>query len=252
MDIFSKAHPWVIFSLILMAVVIGLLLCTPARKDTIGQAKYDALAQKVKDTARYYEDVIRSKDSIRINEAAIATADQREKLSTYQQALTGAQSTINRLTAQVRAAKAEPKDNTWVEVSPNYVKGCDSLTDHIADLGKMVDDYEQESAELMKLLSYEVSIRDSVLNNEREFNAKFRAQLDNCMLQLKGKVDAKQRVQIYAGMGVLGNQINPIGGAQVNLGLRARNSQMYEVTGMMVGNTWYAGVGTKFLLTLRR
>lgn len=239
------------FSLLLLAVVIGLLLCKPARKDTISKAKYDALEQKVKDTARHYEEMLKA-DSAAINHAEQATADQRERLIVAQGALSGAQVTITRLTAQVRAAKQEPKDNTWIEVSPNYVKNCDSLTDHIADLGKKVSEYEGQSAELVKLMSYEVTIRDSVLNNEREFNAKFRAQLDKCMLQLKGKVDAKQRVQLYAGMGVLGNKINPISGAQVNLGLRARNMQMYEVTGMMVGNTWYAGVGTKFLITFRR
>lgn len=234
-----------------LVVIIGLLLCKPRRTDTVSKAQYDALEQKVKDTANYYEEMLKA-DSAAINNAEQATADQRERLIVAQGALSGAQVTINRLTEQVRSAKAEPKDNTWIEVSPNYVKGCDSLADHIADIGKMVDEYEEQSTELVKLMSYEVSIRDSVLNNEREFNAKFRAQLDNCMVQLKGKVDAKQRVQIYAGLGVLGNKINPIGGAQVNLGLRARNMQMYEVTGMMVGNTWYAGVGTKFLITFRR
>lgn len=239
-----------ILFLIALVVIMGLLLCTPKRTDSASKEKYAALEQKVKDTARYYEEILKA-DSAAINYAEQATADQREKLDTYQRALTGAQVTINRLTAQVRAAKQEPKDNNWVEVSPNYVKGCDSLTDQVAGLNTRISEYEEQSAEMVKLLGYEVSIRDSVLNNERAFNAKFRSQLDNCMLQLKGKVEAKQRVQIYAGMGVLGNKINPIGGAQVNLGLRARNSQMYEVTGLMVGHTWYAGVGTKFLITFK-
>lgn len=251
MDIFSKAHPWVLFSLILMAVVIGLLLCTPARKDTIGQAKYDALEQKVKDTARYYEELLKA-DSAAINSAEQATADSREQAEVYRREAAAQQGTIDRLVAKIRGAKTETPDDSFVKVSPNYVEGCDSLAEQNTALKQSNQQYEDQNAETMKLMSYEVSIRDSVLSNEREFNAKFRAQLDNCMLQLKGKVDAKQRVQIYAGMGVLGNQINPIGGAQVNLGLRARNSQMYEVTGMMVGNTWYAGVGTKFLLSLRK
>jgi peptidoglycan hydrolase CwlO-like protein len=250
MDIINKAHPWVLFSLILMGVIIFLLLCTPARKPLEDPA-HKALIKAKDDTLAAYKSM-RARDSVAIDHAGQVTADQEEKLTVYKYALTDAQTTINRLAAKVKGAKAEPKDNTWVEVSPNYVKGCDSLADQVTGLNTRISEYEQESAELVKLMSYEVSLRDSVLNNEREFNAKFRAQLDNCMMQLKGKVDAKQRAQLYAGMGLIGNKVNPLGGAQVNLGLRARNSQMYEVTGMVVGNTWYAGVGTKFLISFKR
>lgn len=236
--------------MISVVVIFTIAICTP-RRQPVNDPAVQALIKAKDDTLAAYR-ASRAKDSIALNNAGQATADQRERLEVAQGALTTAQVTINRLTAQIRSAKQEPKDNTWVEVSPNYVKGCDSLTGVVTSLNGHISEYEQQSAELVKLMSYEVSIRDSVLNNERDFNAKFRAQLDNCMLQLKGKVDAKQRVQLYAGMGVLGNQINPIGGAQVNLGLRARNSQMYEVTGAMVGNTWYAGVGTRFLISFNK
>lgn len=247
----SKANPWLLFLVVGLVIAIQIAICTPAAKDTVNAAKYEALIKAKDDTLTAYK-AARARDSIVINSAQQATADQSERLDVAQGALSTAQITINRLTAQVRAAKQEAKDNSWVEVSPNYVKGCDSLADHVDGLNARISEYDEQSAELVKLMSYEVSIRDSALNNEREFNAKFRSQLDNCMMQLKGKVDAKQRVQIYAGMGVLGNKINPLGGAQVNLGLRARNMQMYEVTGAMVGNTWYAGVGTKFLITFKQ
>lgn len=245
-----KANPWLYLFVIAVIVIFAIAICTP-RRQPVNDPAVQALIKAKDDTLAAYR-ASRAKDSIALNDAGQASADQRERLEVAHGALSTAQVTINRLTAQIRAAKVEPKDKTWVEVSPKYIQGCDSLTGVVTALNGQISEYEQQSAELVKLLSYEVSIRDSVLNNEREFNAKFRSQLDNCMLQLKGKVDAKQRIQLYAGMGVLGNKINPLGGAQVNLGLRARNQQMYEVTGAMVGNTWYAGVGTKFLLTLRR
>lgn len=238
--------------LLAIALVIIFLqnLCKPPVKDAVSKEAYSALEKSKNDTIAELRRV-RAKDSIAINEAGQATADQAERTEVVQNALNTAQATINRLRAKVEGAKLEPEDNTWVKVSPQYVAGCDSLTGWVGKLNDIVDDYEEQAAGLNKLMHYEIAIRDSALDNEREFNAKFQSQLNNCMLQLKGKVDKKQPLQLYAGIGMLGNKINPIAGGQVNVSLRARNSQIYEVTGAMVGNTWYGGVGTKFKLSFK-
>lgn len=234
-----------------LVVIFLLLLCKPKVKDAAEDPAVKALIKAKEDTLAAYRQV-RAKDSAKINDAQLATAEKTEQVEIYQQSLNQAQATINRLKAKVEGAKLEPEDNTWVKVSPHYVDGCDSLTRQVVVLNDKVDDFEEQSAELNKLLHYEISIRDSALNNEREFNSKFQSQLNNCLLQLKGKVDKKQPLQVYAGIGMLGNKINPLAGGQVNVSLRARNSQIYEVTGMVVGNTWYGGVGTKILIRLRK
>lgn len=240
-----------ILFVIALAVIVCMQLCKPRRTDTVAKAQYDALAQKVKDTAKYYEGVLKA-DSAAINTAEQASADSREQAEVYRKEVVAQQATNDRLIAKIKAAKNEKPDDSFVKVSPRYVEGCDSLAEQNTALRSANQQFEDQNAETVKLMMYEISQRDSMYNQQVEFNNKFRSQLDNCMLQLKGKVDAKQRIQLYAGMGVLGNKINPIGGAQVNLGLRARNQQMYEVTGAMVGNTWYAGVGTKFLISFKR
>lgn len=236
---------------IALAVIVVMQICKPRRIDSIEDPKVKALIKAKDDTLAAYR-ATREKDSIAINTAQQATADSREQAEVYRKEAIAQQATNDRLVAKINAAKIETPDETFVKVSPRYVEGCDSLAQQNTVLRNANEQYEDQNAETVKLMMYEIATRDSVLNNEREFNAKFRSQLDNCMLQLKGKVTAKQPIQLYAGMGVLGNKINPLGGAQVNLGLRARNQQMYEVTGVMVGNTWYAGVGTKFLIILRR
>lgn len=239
--------------LLVIALVIIFLqnLCKPPAKNAVDDPAVKALIKAKDDTLTQYR-VIHTSDSIKINAAGQATADQTEQIEVYHNALNAAQATINRLRAKVEGAKLEPEDNTWVKVSPHYVEGCDSLTRQVGVLNDRADKFEEESAELNKLLHYEISVRDSALNNEREFNAKFQSQLNNCMAQLQGKVTAKQRAQLYFGIGMLGNRINPLGGGQVNVSLRARNSQIYEVTGMMVGKEWYGGVGTKILITFKR
>lgn len=234
-----------------LGVIFLLLLCKPKVKDISGEATLKALV-KAKNDAIAELRKVRMQDSIAINNAGQATADQAERTEAYQNALNVAQATINRLRAKIEGARLEPRDSTWVKVSPHYIEGCDSLVHHIGDLNEKVDEYEEQSAELTKLMHYEIAVRDSALNHEKEFNAKFQAQLNNCLTQLQGKVTAKQRAQLYFGIGLLGNKINPLAGGQVNVSLRARNGQMYEVTGATVGNTFYGGVGTKMLIRVRK
>lgn len=246
-----KDTGWILFT-IAIGVIVFLQICKgPVHVDSVSKEKYAALEQKVKDTVKYYQDMLAA-DSAAINAAEQATADQHEKTEIYQQSLAQAQATINRLKAKVDGAKLEPKDETFVSVSQHYVEGCDSLSNQVTVLNSKIDDYEEQSSELVKLMSYEVSLRDSVLNNEREFNRKFQSQLNNCMTQLHQKTTEKQPVQVYGGIGLFGNKINPLAGGQVNVSLRARNSQIYEITGATIGNTWYAGVGTKFLISFKR
>lgn len=238
--------------LLVIALVIIFLqnVCKPLVKNATEDATVKALIKAKDDTLAQYR-AIRAADSIRINDAGQATADQAERTEVVQNALNGAQAMINRLRAKVEGAKLEPRDSTWVSVSPHYIQGCDSLVHHIGDLNNKVDEYEEQSAELTKLMQYEISVRDSALNNQKEFTKKFYDQLENCMAQWKEKVNKKQPVQLYAGIGVLGNRINPIGGGQINVSLRARNSMIYEITGATIGNTWYGGVGTKILITFK-
>lgn len=239
--------------LLAIALVIIFLqnLCKPPVKDATDDPAVKALIKAKEDTLALYRQV-RAKDSAAINEAQQETAKQFEISEVYREKMSEGQRTIYKLVAKIEGARLEKKDSTWVAVSPYYVEGCDSLIVHTKELNNRIDDFEAQSAELNKLLHYEISIRDSALNNERNFNASFQRQLDECHLKLDTALKKKQPVQLYAGIGMLGNKINPLAGGQVNVSLRARNSMIYEVTGAMVGNTWYGGVGTKILIRLRK
>lgn len=239
--------------LLVIALIIIFLqnICKPPVRDSVSKAQYDAMVKAKNDTLEQYRRTVAT-DSIKINEAGQATADQAERTEVAENALNEAQAVINRLRAKVIGAKLEKPDSSWAWVSPYYIDACDSLTEQVGNLNNKIDDAQEANTELNKLLHYEISVRDSALNNQKEFTKKFYDQLEKCMTQLKEKVAKKQPVQLYAGIGMLGNKINPIGGGQVNVSLRARNSQIYEITGAMVGNTWYGGVGTKILITFKK
>lgn len=236
-----------------IALIIFFLqnVCKPRVKDTAGEAALKEMIKAKDDTLILYRQ-IRAKDSATINEAGQASADSRERAELLEKEVKGKQQIIDRLTFKIEIAKKEKEDSTWKKVSPRYIEGCDSLVTENKSLASSNEQYQNDNAETVRLMLYEIAVRDSALTNERDFNAKFQTQLNNCLTQLQNKATKKQPLQLYAGIGLLGNKINPLVGGQVNVSLRARNSQIYEVTGAMVGNTWYGGVGTKLLITFRK
>lgn len=240
--------------LLVIAIVIIFVqnLCRkPVIKDSAAAEQEAQLKQRYKDTAAAYREQLKSEDEQR-NSDSIARNDLQSKLVKSDNALNASQIIIHRLAAKIEGAKLEPRDSTFMPVSPHYIAGCDSLKDRALAQQEKIDQQQEDGQKLTELMMYEIAWRDSSLNSQREFNRKFSNQLEDCMAQLHAKVNQKQRNQVYAGIGLFGNKINPLAGGQVNVSLRTRNSQIYEITGATVGNTWYGGVGTKILISFRR
>jgi hypothetical protein len=234
---------------ILFGVVLILAICGKQKKE--GYTKYDieVLEKRIKDTVECYRRRL-TYDSTLMAEAAANRQEQAKELQASKEQVATSRSQIERLTKKIELSRREIENDMWVKVSPNYKEGCDSLTGEVVQLNTRIVQYDEESAEAYKLMMYEISIRDSAIHAQKDFNRKFMGQLDDCMVQLQAKKGP--RTQVYAGVGLFGNQINPLSGGQVNISLKTKNNQIYEITGATVGNTWYGGVGTKFLISFHR
>jgi hypothetical protein len=208
------------------------------------------MVKATKDTVKYYEDILLA-DSEAINRAHMITAGQYEKAELYRRSLAESQNQVQRLSDKIQAAKKEKPNDSWVAVSPNYVDGCDSLRLAAVGQNARINEAEQENKKTVELMDYEINLRDTALQHRDAFNAALQKQLDSCHLKVKGAVN-QQRTQVYAGVGMFGNQINPLAGGQVNVSLKTKGNKIYEVTGAAVGNTWYVGLGTKFLISFRK
>lgn len=245
-------NAWPTLLVIACGIIVLLLLCRkPVKQDTVTKAEYEALQAQVKDTVKYYQAYLEAEQRRR-DSALQARTELQQQLAASKEKERASLATANRLAAQVRAAKGQQPDNTFVKVSPAYVQGCDSLANQVVDLTKTIDQQNEDGAKLNELMLYEISIRDSAINAQKDFNRKFMGQLDNCLSQLQTAVKQQPRNQVYAGIGVFGNQINPLAGGQVNISLKTKSNKIFEITGATVGNTWYGGVGTKFLISFKR
>jgi hypothetical protein len=245
-----KLSGWIAAFILFLAVLYFQLCANKKLTNNVSKADYNAMVKATKDTVKYYEDILLA-DSEAINRAHMITAEQYEKAELYRRSLAESQNHVQRLSDKIEAAKKEKPNDSWVAVSPNYVEGCDSL--RVAAIGQntRINEAEQENAKTVELMDYEIGIRDVALHNRDAFNKALTRQLDSCHLKVKGAVN-QQRTQVYAGVGMLGNKINPLAGGQVNVSLKTKGNKIYEVTGAAVGNTWYVGLGTKFLISFRK
>lgn len=244
-----KITGW-IAAFILFLVVLYFQLCNNKNTTAIGGDVYDAMVKAKTDSIKYYRSIIKA-DSVDINEANMATAEEREKAELFRRSFMASQNQVQRLSNKIEAAKREAQDDTWVAVSPRYVEGCDSLRIVAIDQSGKINDAQEVNARLVLAMDREIRLRDTAILHRDQFNAAIIKQLDSCHLRIKATVKP-QRAQVYAGVGMLGNTINPIAGGQVNISLKTRGNKIYEVTGAAVGGSWYMGLGTKFLISFRR
>lgn len=246
-----KISGW-IAAFILFLVVLYFQLCANKKlTDTITKADYNAMVKAKDDTIKYHKEIIKADDAA--IEMAVGHAEQSaQRAKESEDKVTESQSIIARLNAKLNAARKEKPDGSFVAVSPDYINGCDSLQLVTEYNNLQLNWYKRDNAALVASKQREINLRDTAIQHRDQFNAAMIKQLDTCHLKLDSAINNQQRTQVYAGVGMFGNQINPLAGGQVNVSLKTKGNKIYEITGAAVGNTWYVGLGTKFLISFRR
>lgn len=235
---------WIFFALALL-VIIGQQMCNRP-SPTVPKNQFDALQARYNDSLESYHQYRRSADTA-IENATASSIQANDRAEQSQSALDRERVTNNRLLGKLDSAAKEKPDSTWVQVSPRFKEGCDSLRRENLTMNYRITQYEQDNLAHVDALNYEIRLRDSIIQKERAFNAQFRRQLDACIaLGRKQESAGRPRTQLYGGIAAWGNQVSPLGGGEINVALKTRNDAIYELKGAYISNTWWAGIGTKF------
>jgi hypothetical protein len=209
---------------------------------------YKAVKLSLDSTTEDYTQYRKQADSAIDN--ATATAIQNGEAAAASQAiLNQTRQTVKALLATLNSSEKSIPDSTWVQVSPLYKWGCDSLRRVNAIQDELINQYEADNQAHVNSLAYETQIRDSALQKEREFSNAFRLQLIYCSDALS-RAATPGRTQVYVGMAAWGNGATPLGGGEINLGMKTKNDQFFEIKGAYLGK-WWVGVGTKFKISLK-
>lgn len=240
---------WV-FAIIPWLIILFFILTRNKPADMVAKAQYSALEQRYNDTLQEYHKFRQWSDSI-LDVTASYAVQSSEQLQSSHAALEDAGASVNYLLRRLDSAAIEKQNNSWISVSPNYKDACDSLRRANLTLNYRIIQYEQDTQAQADALAYESHIRDSIIEQERAFNAKFKGIADNAMVENKTiQKSAVSKNQVYAGFGAIGSQYSPFAGGQINLSLKTKSDQIYELTGAFIQSTWYVGLGTKFKLHL--
>ena len=238
------------FSFLVFAFGVWLYFSGKMEKTTSDSA-YEALQSKYADTLKEYRHFRKWSDSA-LNNATATAIQNGERAEKSESELNLKRGQVTYLLALLDKSEKETPDSSWVPVSPNYKWGCDSLRQINIALDDLIGRYEQDNQAHVNSLNYETYIRDSALQKEREFSNAFRSQLVYCIdaLSKAQKTPSNSKTQLYAGMAAWGNGITPLGGGEINLGLKTKSDQFYEIKGAYL-NGWWLGIGTKFKISLK-
>jgi hypothetical protein len=231
----------------LFAVILFQQACPRKQSGVVPISQYEAMKKTMVDTVAYYEEIIKADDdAIGLATVRAEEADQRLRLS--EDKITASQDVIDRLNEQIKEAKKEHPNTSFIPVSPNYINGCDSLVLVTGIQRIQLNQYKKDNATLATTKGMEIATRDKKLKDQADFNASLKAQLTDCLAKFKEKDIAKLRNQWLGEVGLMGNPVNPIGGGEIGLTLINKKGVMYGVKAQLsAGQVWY-GVKTGFKL----
>lgn len=233
-----KQAPWLLCAFFFL-VILYMQMC-PSKPAGVPIRYYDSLARKSADTIKYYEQLQKASDAAL--ELAVAHAEQSAHVAKESEdKLTESQAVNVRLRAKIDAGRKEKQDSSFVAVSPRYVDGCDSLqlASEYQDL--LINKYKSDNANLAKAKQEEIAARDKKLTDQHNFNLSLRNQLNGCLIKLKEAEEPdKKKNQWFGEIGLLGNQITPVGGGEACITLINKRGVMYGIKGQLVGGrVWY-------------
>lgn len=234
----------ILFATVIIFLIIVLVDCNGRnrRLEKVIAANAKLNQQRTADSINHLTERSRWQDSI--SHAALNSDLQVNVIKETEKKLQASQQSINRLTAIIRRQPG-PVDSSFVLVSPAYKDACDSLPDKIDSQNMVIADLKQDNEDLVDLMNYEVVLRDSLIEVEQEQIGKLNNTIAGKNKIIEDALKAgKPRGRLLGGVGLIGNQTNPLGGTKVNIAYQSKGGKQYTIGGIiMQGGVWYeAGV----------
>lgn len=143
--------------------------------------------------------------------------------------VTQQQKTIDRLASVIRSTTNQPVDSSFVLVSPDFKKACDSFPNEVAALNLALADRDTSINEMIDLYSYEIQIRDEELFKEMNYSDSLKVDFVRQTQLLKSALkQGKPRGQFLTGVGIMGNQDQFLGGASFKAAYLTKGGKMYQ------------------------
>lgn len=151
------------------------------------------------------------------------------------------QKLIDQLVAVVRNTPTKIDTPNAVLVSADFKNACDSLPAEIDKLNTALAEKDTVINQWTDILAYEVQQRDSTIDA-----LKYHISEQDGLFGRYKKVTedvlkaARPRGRLLGGVGLIGNEINPLSGTKINLAYQSRGGKQYQVGGILMrGSVYY-------------
>lgn len=152
------------------------------------------------------------------------------------------QTTIDRLAATIRRSNNQPVDTSdAVLVSRTYKNACDSFPPENDKLRTQLAEKDSAINQWSEILAYEIQLRDSALESEKGFTQRWRQTAEDYEKLTRYAINnLKPRGRLLGGVGLIGNEVNPLSGTKINLAYQSKGGKQYQVGGMLFkGGVYY-------------
>lgn len=230
-----------------LSVILAILLVFKTCNDKNGQQIEAIRTESAKLEQQHKADSIafaieRSRWQDSIYRADINSDLQVKVIKETEKKLQATQSTISRLTSIIQGERISFVDSSdAVMVSKAYAAACDSLPAEIDKQNMVIGQLQDDNTKLVELMNYEVVYRDSLIEVGKEYIDSLRADYRRQKSLTDQAVKAgKPRGRLLGGIGLIGNEINPLSGTKINLAYQSKKGKQYQVGGLLMkGGVYY-------------
>lgn len=229
-----------------LAVLIFALLffkrCSDKKSEQLAAIKAQSVALQQKhlqDSISFTAQVARWQDSIRT--ADINSDLQVKVIKETENKLQASQSRVQQLTNIIRADAGPTRADSGILVSAAYKAACDSLPGEIDKQNEVIAQLNKDNEGLVDLMNYEVVYRDSLIETGKEYIDSLRKDYNRQKsLTDQALKAAKPRGRLLGGIGLIGNELNPLSGTKINLAYQSKGGKQYQVGGILMrGGVYY-------------
>jgi len=226
----ARYHRQILWLIIGLAIMFFLMRsCNGYKTDQYNALKQEAeLLKKQVEQKEQQEKIRRYNDSLALVNARTEKEKAIADVKAIDRKLTASANTITRLTDNLAYYKSLPVDSSFVKVHPQYVENCDSLAITTVIQQGEINEARREILETVDLMNYEVVLRDSIIEDERNHNAVLLADFNRQSALLKSALNnLKPHGQFLVGVGVMGNEQQLLGGGSLKFAYLSKGGKMY-------------------------
>jgi hypothetical protein len=236
---------------ILVLVVIWLSKCHQDKIDVADNRLKSITDKAAKDSIQHRKDTIVLNYKLGAFQQEIKVRDSEHVI--LEAELDKATTLVGHLAQSVQGVRNLTPDTSFVTVSPEYVSFCDSLAGSSEILATDYYNYKLSTGKLLSAKDSALSIKDSLLLNEKTFSAECRKEFNEIQGLYRNVLqENKPRTQFYLGAELIAAVQTPFGDVGAVASIKTKSNKLWQLSsGVQSNGGVYVRVSGNILISFK-